>query len=109
MRSLFVLALASIVLPAGSNAWGQAYPTRPIRLVIPIPPGGSPDVLARTLARQIEIQLGQNIIVDNRAGANGRPRAVNRVPACGMRTSASRDARRWIYRGHSIRLRGRIP
>jgi tripartite-type tricarboxylate transporter receptor subunit TctC len=38
---------------------------------LPIPPGGSPDVLARTLARQIETRLGQNIIVDNRAGANG--------------------------------------
>src|SRR5450759_935630 len=71
MRSLIVLALASIAFIPGSNDWGQAYPSRPIRLVLPIPPGGSPDVIARTLARQIEIQLGQNIIVDNRAGANG--------------------------------------
>jgi tripartite-type tricarboxylate transporter receptor subunit TctC len=79
MRGLIVLALASIAFISGSNAWGQAastssgqaYPSRPIRLVLPIPPGGSPDVIARTLARQIEIQLGQNIIVDNRAGANG--------------------------------------
>ena len=84
MRSLLVAALASIAFIPASDVSGQAYPGRPIRLVLPIPPGGSPDVLARTLARQIEIQLGQNIIVDNRAGANGRPRAVNRVPACGM-------------------------
>ena len=71
MRRLPVLALASIVLLPAGHAWGQAYPSRPIRLVLPIPPGGSPDVLARTLARQVEVQLGQNIIVDNRAGANG--------------------------------------
>jgi tripartite-type tricarboxylate transporter receptor subunit TctC len=117
MRCIPVFVLLSIALTAAGSAWpqsaapagGQAFPSRPIRLVVASPAGSSPDLIARALARQAENYLGQNVIVDNRAGANGRPRAVNRVPACGMRTSASRDARRRIYRGHSIRLRGRIP
>jgi tripartite-type tricarboxylate transporter receptor subunit TctC len=71
MRNLLLAALVSVAFISGSTAWGQTYPARPIRLVLPFGPGSSPDVLARTLARLIEIQLGQNVIVDNRAGANG--------------------------------------
>ncbi len=50
---------------------GQAYPSRPIRLVLPFPPGGNVDSFGRVLARQLEVQLGQAIVVDNRSGANG--------------------------------------
>ena len=67
-----------LALPTGS-VWGQAaskapssaYPNRPIRLLMPFPAGGTPDALGRTLASQVESQLGQNIVVDNRTGANG--------------------------------------
>jgi len=70
--------LAWLMIWAGS-AWAQsppkdpasAYPNRPIRLLMPFPAGGSPDALGRTLASQVESQLGQNIVVDNRTGANG--------------------------------------
>jgi tripartite-type tricarboxylate transporter receptor subunit TctC len=65
-----MLLLAVMVSGAGS-AFGQAYPTRPIRMVMPFPPGGNVDTLGRVLARQLELQLGQPVVVDNRGGANG--------------------------------------
>ena len=54
-----------------TQAWGQTYPSKPIRWVVGFPPGGGTDVLARTVAMQMSTQLGQQIVVDNRAGAAG--------------------------------------
>jgi tripartite-type tricarboxylate transporter receptor subunit TctC len=71
MRRLIALLFAASALVAGSNAWAQAYPSRPIRVVIPFPPGGNVDTFARVLYRQVEIELGQPIVLDNRGGANG--------------------------------------
>ncbi len=67
-RSFLGLAAAIASLP---SAWAQSWPQRPIRIVLPFPPGGAPDTNARQLARQLETQLGQGVIVDNKAGANG--------------------------------------
>ena len=64
---LIVVALA---LVAGV-AVAQNYPAKPIRIVIPFPPGGGTDVVARTIAQKMHETLGQPAIVDNRAGANG--------------------------------------
>ena len=69
MQRLAVLILAWLVLVPGGNA--QSYPNRPIRLVVPVPPGGAVDTFARALTRQLEGRLGPAIVVDNRGGANG--------------------------------------
>jgi tripartite-type tricarboxylate transporter receptor subunit TctC len=62
---LAVLALGS------ASAWSQSYPSRPIRLVVPFAPGGAVDTYARMVAKQVEAQMGQPIVIDNRSGANG--------------------------------------
>jgi tripartite-type tricarboxylate transporter receptor subunit TctC len=60
----------SVVLSAASFAQ-QAYPVRSIRLIVPFPPGGSIDPVARMLAPKLTESWGQQVIVDNRPGANG--------------------------------------
>ena len=70
----FVLAAGVCALPGLpilSTAQAQAFPTKPISLVIPFPPGGPTDAMARTLAAEIRGSLGQPVIVENRAGAGG--------------------------------------
>jgi tripartite-type tricarboxylate transporter receptor subunit TctC len=52
-------------------ASAQQYPSRPIRLIVPSPPGGSPDILARIVSQKLSEQLGQQVVVDNRGGASG--------------------------------------
>ena len=65
-------ALLIAMLAAHSfNAYAQDYPDRPIRFVIPYPPGGASDVTARILAPKLSDGLGQNLVIDNRGGANG--------------------------------------
>src|SRR5690606_26853316 len=49
----------------------QNYPTRAVRIVVPYPPGGGTDVVARTVAQKMTETLGQPVVVDNRGGANG--------------------------------------
>jgi tripartite-type tricarboxylate transporter receptor subunit TctC len=70
-RRSFLAAAGLAVAPALARAQGGAYPNRPIRIVVPLPPGGSPDYLSRLLAERLPAALGQPIVVENKPGAGG--------------------------------------
>jgi tripartite-type tricarboxylate transporter receptor subunit TctC len=69
-RSSVVLALVLTSLSAG-NAWSQAYPNRPIRVLVPFAAGGAVDTLARIVGQKLSEGIGQPVIVENRPGAGG--------------------------------------
>jgi len=71
MRRFVSVTLSLLVLALAGNAIAQEYPSRPIRLIVPFPPGGNVDVFARVLYRQVESIIGTNFVIDNRGGANG--------------------------------------
>ncbi|HEY8336839.1 MAG TPA: hypothetical protein VIQ05_23850, partial [Tardiphaga sp.] len=71
-RLLSVLALAaSLAMLSNTPAWAQAYPAKPIRMVVGYAPGGSVDMAARIAADVIAAQLGATVVVDNQSGAAG--------------------------------------
>jgi len=85
-RVLTTLALgAAVALPAGEAAAQAGWPSRPIRFVVPLPPGGSPDYLSRLLAERLQPALGQPLVVENKPGAGGNiaREFVARQPADG--------------------------
>ena len=69
-NSLAVLLAIALGIPA-TNAMAQSYPARPVRLIIPFPPGGSNDIVGRMIAAQLGDRLGQQVVPDNRGGAGG--------------------------------------
>jgi len=78
---LSVVALAALL----SHGAAAQYPTKPIRLLVPFPPGGGPDIVGRILAPKLSDALGQTVVVENRVGGNGNVagEAVARSPADG--------------------------
>jgi tripartite-type tricarboxylate transporter receptor subunit TctC len=66
--------IAGMLGSAGATAWGgesPAYPRKPVRMIVPFPPGGNTDFLARTIGQKLTESWGQQVIVDNRPGAGG--------------------------------------
>jgi tripartite-type tricarboxylate transporter receptor subunit TctC len=71
MRHFLQRALILLALLCGANANAQEFPTRPVRLVVPLPAGGPSDALARAVAQRLSDRLQQPVVVDNKPGADG--------------------------------------
>ena len=66
-----MIMAATLLLALVTAPFADDYPNKPVRLIIPFPPGGSNDVVGRLVAQQLSVKLGQQVYVDNRAGAGG--------------------------------------
>jgi tripartite-type tricarboxylate transporter receptor subunit TctC len=66
-----LLATLALTAAATGGAWAQAWPSKPVTLLVPFPPGGSTDLIARTVAPQLQARLGGSFIIENKAGATG--------------------------------------
>src|SRR5262245_25579657 len=85
-RNFLHLAAGAAVLPAVSRiAFAQAYPTRPVRIIVGFAPGGTADIIARLMGQWLSERLGQPFIIENRpgGGTNIATEAVVRAPADG--------------------------
>ena len=85
-RKFLHLAAGAAALPAVSRiAQAQAYPSRPVRIIVPFAPAGSTDIVARLIGQWLSERLGQQFIIENRPGAGGNigAEAAVRAPADG--------------------------
>ena len=71
MKLLLKTFITALALTLAATAGAQTYPSKPVRVIVPYPPGGTVDVVARVLAQRLSEQMGQQFVVENRAGANG--------------------------------------
>ena len=71
MRTRRFLAVLAVMLVWIGNTSAQTYPAKPVRVVVPWPPGGSNDIVGRVVAQKLSELMGQQFVVDNRGGASG--------------------------------------
>jgi tripartite-type tricarboxylate transporter receptor subunit TctC len=104
MKNLRALLGAACLVLAGTGvASAQDYPTRPVRLIIPFPPGGSNDVVGRLIAIKLGDRLGKQVVVDNRSGAGGviGTEVVAKAPPDGytlLIVSIAHAVNPWLYK-----------
>jgi tripartite-type tricarboxylate transporter receptor subunit TctC len=106
MKTMVRVLAASCVLcvaPGGSVAFAQNYPAKPVRVVVPWPPGGANDIVGRIVAQRLSDQTGQQFVIDNRGGANGTigTELVAKAPADGytlLVTSAAHVTSPHLYK-----------
>jgi tripartite-type tricarboxylate transporter receptor subunit TctC len=79
-RHLFSLAVSGLAAPSVLRAQG-AWPDRPVRLIVPFPPGGSTDTIARILQPKVSEVLGRQVVIENRSGACGSVGAIEAARA----------------------------
>src|SRR5262245_42876683 len=85
-RQVLHLAAGAVALPAVSRvARAQAYPTRPVRIIVPFAPGGGTDVVARLISQYLSERLGQQFVIENRPGGDSNigTEAVAHAPSDG--------------------------
>lgn len=84
-RALLASVSVTLLLAMPATALAQAWPSKPLRIVVNFPPGSSPDVLARAISQPLQQAIGQPVIIENRAGASGMigAEAVAKAPADG--------------------------
>src|SRR5262249_29062588 len=92
-----IFALACLLVTLATGAAAQDYPTKPVRMIIPFPPGGSNDVVGRMIATHMGEHLGKQVVVDNRSGAGG-------VIGTDLAASAAPDGYRLLIipRAHAV-------
>ena len=95
-RALLGLPLALAAL-LGTPTMAQTYPSKPLVMVVPFPPGGPTDLVARVLAQKMSEQMGQSIVIDNKPGANGN------IAAAAV-SKAAADGHTLLYNTSSITL-----
>src|SRR5215470_7688098 len=96
-RNFLHLVAGAGALPAVSRiAWAQAYPSRPVRLIVPLGPAGATDITARLVGQWLSERLGQQFVIENRPGAGGNivpRRSCTRLPTVIRWASSAHRAR----------------